>query len=44
MSVLPACMYACIYIVFIEVRKGHWVPWDWNYRWLSARATSALSH
>lgn len=24
----------CIHSVPVETRRGHWVLWDWSYRWL----------
>lgn len=36
------CMYACmhtytcvplVYLAHTEVRRGHWMPWGWSYRW-----------
>jgi len=32
------CMHACLCTthVLVEVRKGHWVPWNWNFRQLAA--------
>lgn len=32
------CMYACapyVYTVPTEGGGGHWVPWNWSYKWLS---------
>ena len=34
MSVLPAWVYARM--ICAEVKRGHWIPWNWNYRWLGA--------
>lgn len=34
-----ACMYVCTpwaYLVPMEVRRGHQIYWNWNYRWLWA--------
>lgn len=25
------CMYVCV-LLFMETRRGHWVPWNWNYK------------
>lgn len=32
-------MYVCgslVCLVTREARRGHWIPWDWSYRWLWA--------
>lgn len=26
----------CVCLVPMEARRGYWIPWDWNYRWLWA--------
>lgn len=28
-------------LVPTEVRRGHWIPWNWNYRWLQATQVGA---
>jgi hypothetical protein len=39
-----------MFTVPTEDRKGHWIPWKWNYRWVlgieprdSGRVASALT-
>lgn len=30
------CMYVCAprtYLVSELIRRGHWIPWNWSYRW-----------
>lgn len=34
---LSACMSICsaaVGLMPMEVRRGHWLPWNWNLRWL----------
>lgn len=31
MSIFPACMFLhCVHLVPVEVRGGHWIPWNWS--------------
>lgn len=36
-DILHVCMsvHAYIYLVLMEIRKGHWIPWNWGSRQLS---------
>lgn len=36
-NILHVCMsvHAYIYLVLMEIRKGHWIPWNWGSRQLS---------
>jgi hypothetical protein len=33
------CMYIylcmCVCLMPMETRRGHWIPWNWSYRWLA---------
>jgi hypothetical protein len=38
-GLLPhACLGTTCILMFVEARKGHWVPWKWSYTWLCAMA------
>lgn len=26
----------CACLMLAEAQRGHWIPWGWSYRWLSA--------
>jgi hypothetical protein len=47
------CLHICHLHALIpkEAKRGHWIPWDWSYRWVQrikpgscGSATSALNH